>query len=70
MELEAWRLVTITVLLLMWNLGLVYQWTTNLMAIRTQVYWDQVLYNQFRVVPRDLLHDLAERFLLHRNAGV
>jgi hypothetical protein len=66
----AWRLGTITVLLLAWNLGLVYQWSTNLMPIRTRVYWDEVLYNQFRVVPGELLRDLEKRFLPHRNAGV
>ena len=65
-----WRLGTITALLLAWNLGLVYQWSTNLMAIRTQVYWDEVLYNQFRVVPGEVLHDLARRLLPHRDAGV
>jgi Dolichyl-phosphate-mannose-protein mannosyltransferase len=64
-----WRLGTITVLVLLWNLGLVYQWSTNLMAIRTQVYWDEVLYNQFRIVPGQLLQDLAKRFLPQRNTG-
>lgn len=64
-----WRLGTITVLLVVWNLGLVYQWSTNLMAIRTRVYWDEVLYNQLRVVPGEVLHDLRKRFLPRRNDG-
>ncbi len=64
-----WRVGTITVLLLVWNLGLVYQWSTYLIPVRTQVYWDEVLYNQFRVVPGQLLQDLAKRFLPLRNTG-
>ncbi len=63
-----WRLGTITVLLVMWNLGLMYQWSTYLMNVRGQVYWEEVLYNQFRVVPGQMLKDLAERFLPERAA--
>jgi hypothetical protein len=64
-----WRLGTITAVLLVWNLGLVYQWSTNLMPMHTQVYWDEILYNQFRVVPEQLMQDLAKRFLPQRNTG-
>jgi hypothetical protein len=64
-----WRLGAITVLLLMWNLGLVYQWSTGLIPLRGQVYWDEVLYNQFHVVPREALHSLANKFSPHGEAG-
>jgi hypothetical protein len=60
-----WRLCTITVLLLVWNLGLVYQWSTGLIPMRGQVYWDEVLYNQFHVVPGEALHSLARKFSPH-----
>ena len=56
-----WRFGTILVLLVIWNLGLVYQWCTFMLPIRTQVYWEEVLYNQFRVVPVKLLEDLARK---------
>jgi len=65
-----WRLGTITALLVAWNLGLVYQWSTLLLSNRTEVHWDEVLYNQFRVVPGQLLKDLGERFLPERTTKV
>lgn len=69
MRAATWRLATITVLLLLWNLGLVYQWTTELMPVYTQVYWDEVLYNQFRTVPGLVLQDLAKKFSPARSSG-
>ena len=49
-------------LLIIWNLGLVFQWSTGLMPDVGRVYWDEVLYNQFRVVPGEALHALHSRF--------
>jgi len=48
----------------------VYQWSTLLLSNRTEVHWDEVLYNQFRVVPGQLLKDLGERFLPERTTKV
>ena len=64
-----WRLGTITALLIIWNLGLLYQWSTMLLSTRNEVHWDEVLYNQFRVVPGQLLQDIGEKFLPQRNAN-
>lgn len=65
-----WRLGTITALLIIWNLGLIYQWSTMLLSTRNEVNWDEVLYNQLRVVPGQLVKDLGDRFLPERNTKV
>jgi hypothetical protein len=58
------RLVPVTLLLVVWNLGLVYQWQTHLMPRYGPVEWEELVYNQFRVVPMQAFHDLSERFFL------
>jgi hypothetical protein len=63
----SWRLIPITLLFVIWNLGLVYQWQTSLLARYGLVDWPTVRFNQFRVVPTQALHDLRERFWLHGN---
>jgi hypothetical protein len=63
----SFRLVPITLLFVIWNLGLVYQWQTRLLARYGPVDWQTVRFNQFRVVPREALRDLSERFRLHRH---
>jgi hypothetical protein len=65
----ALRLVPLTLILVTWNLGLLYQWKTHLMPWYTKVYWDEVLYNQFRVVPGQALHDLSEKLCLRGNCS-
>ncbi|MGH9692420.1 MAG: hypothetical protein ACRD4C_15305 [Candidatus Acidiferrales bacterium] len=64
-KMAARRIVPITVLFILWNLGLVYQWSTDLMPNRGQVYWSEVLYNQFRVVPQQILSDLSAKVRPH-----
>jgi hypothetical protein len=59
------RLIPITALLILWNLGLVYQFSTTLVPHFTQVYWDEVLYNQFRVVPQQILSDVSAKVTRH-----
>jgi len=58
------RLVPLVLIVVAWNLGLAYQWQTQLMPNRSDIYWDVVIYAQFREVPRQALHDLVARFLL------
>ena len=55
-------------LLIVWNLGLLFQWSTGLMPDVGRVYWDEILYNQFRVVPGEALHALHSRFSLQSAA--
>lgn len=56
-------------LLIVWNIGLVFQWGVGLMPDIGRVYWDEVLYNQFRVVPGEALHALRSRFTFHVEQG-
>ena len=62
-RLAALRLVPLTLVLVIWNLGLIYQWQTHLIPWYTTVYWEEVVYNQFRVVPWQAFHDLTEKIL-------
>jgi hypothetical protein len=63
------RAVVVTALLIVWNLGLLYQWSTALLPGAGPVHWDEVVYNQFRVVPAELLHSVEERFLARGEAA-
>ncbi|MGD0956757.1 MAG: hypothetical protein ABR953_07980 [Candidatus Acidiferrales bacterium] len=49
----------VSALLVLWNLGLVFQWSAGLLP---NSHFDEVLYNQFRVVPGELLHTLQSCF--------
>ena len=49
-------------LLVVWNLGLVFQWGTGLMPDVGRVYWQEILYNEFRVVPGKAWRALEARF--------
>lgn len=55
------RALALIVLLIVWNLGLVFQWSTGLLPERGPVYWDEVIYNQFRVVPGQSVRTLYDR---------
>jgi hypothetical protein len=61
----AFRLIPLILLFVVWNLGLVYQWETHLLPRYGPVYWPELVYNQFRVVPVQALRDFADRFHLH-----
>lgn len=41
----------VTGLLVMWNLGLIYQWGTHLIPARGPISWREAAYNQVAVVP-------------------
>jgi hypothetical protein len=41
-----------TGLLIMWNLGLIFQWGTHLIPARGPIAWREAAYNQVAVVPR------------------
>jgi hypothetical protein len=65
----SFRLVPATLLFVIWNLGLVYQWQTHLMPRYGPVDWQELIYNQFRVVPVHSVEDLGDRFSLFGNPG-
>lgn len=62
------RVAVILALLIVWNVGLVFQWSTGLLSDVSPVVWQEVVYNQFRVVPDDVLHVLQNRFSLQNIA--
>jgi hypothetical protein len=61
----ALRVVPAMMLLIVWNLGLVYQFSVDMFPWFGRAYWDEITYNQFREVPARALHDLRERFSFH-----
>jgi hypothetical protein len=40
-----------TILLILWNFGLIFQWGTHLIPARGPISWRQAAYNQVAVVP-------------------
>ena len=51
----------------LWNLGLVFQWGSHLIPARGPVAWNQVAYNQFFVVPRQLTGQLRAYFFRRKD---
>ena len=49
----SWRR-SITALLIVWNLGLIFQWGTHLIPARGPISWRDAAYNQYAVVPEQI----------------
>jgi hypothetical protein len=45
---------SITALLIVWNLGLIFQWGTHLIPARGPISWRDAAYNQYAVVPEQI----------------
>jgi len=58
---------TATSALILWNLGLIFQWGMHLIPARGPISWRQAAYNQFSVVPVDCTHEV-KLYLRHREA--
>jgi hypothetical protein len=56
------RVAVVFALLIVWNLGLVFQLSSNMLPIFGHIVWRDVVFNQFRVVPGEFLHSLRSRF--------
>ena len=56
----AYRMVPLVVFFVIWNLGLIYQFSTHLMPNRGQVFWREIIYNQFRIVPEEIFHSCLD----------
>jgi hypothetical protein len=52
-------------LLVLWNLGLIYQWGVHLIPARGPISWREAAYNQFAVVPGRAVGSV-EDYLVHR----
>ena len=48
----------LTGVLIVWNLGFVYQWGMHLISERGDISWSEMVYNQFRVVPEEIGHSI------------
>ncbi|HEV2395321.1 MAG TPA: glycosyltransferase family 39 protein [Candidatus Sulfotelmatobacter sp.] len=59
----AWRgAIAGIALLVLWNLGLLFQWGMHLIPDRGPISWSEMASNQFRVVPVDLATSLGHYF--------
>ena len=54
-----------TAVLILWNLGLIFQWGTHLIPARGPISWRDAAYNQFAVVPVEASQTL-KNYLTHR----
>jgi hypothetical protein len=45
------RAASVTALLILWNWGFIFQWGMHLISERGPISWEEMVYNQFRVVP-------------------
>ena len=55
-----------TAILIVWNLGFIFQWGTHLVPARGPISWHQMVYNQFAVVPVEFTRKV-ERYAIHRS---
>jgi hypothetical protein len=55
-----------TTVLILWNLGLIFQWGTHLIPARGPISWRHAAYNQFAVVPAEASQSL-KNYLRHRS---
>jgi len=49
---------SVTALLMVWNLGFIFQWGTHLVPARGAISWKQMAYNQVAVVPARAVTDV------------
>ena len=65
-ERRAWIAATAgTALLILWNLGMMYQWGTHLIPPRGPISWHEAVHNQFAVVPGQAARTF-EKYLFRR----
>jgi hypothetical protein len=51
--------------LILWNLGLIFQWGTHMIPVRGPISWRDAAYNQFAVVPTEASRTVRN-YLTHR----
>ena len=55
-----------TAVLIVWNLGLMFQWGMHLIPDRGPISWRDAAYNQVAVVPAQAAHSMRNYFLGRR----
>jgi hypothetical protein len=61
------RAYAITALLVVWNLAFIYQWGTHLIPQRGPISWEEMIYNQGRIVPTHIGHSLKNYLMGRRD---
>jgi hypothetical protein len=65
-ERRTWLLAqAATIVLILWNFGLILQWGTHLIPARGPISWRVAAYNQVATVPTKL-GETVKRYLVHR----
>jgi hypothetical protein len=54
-----------TTVLILWNLGLIFQWGTHMIPVRGPISWRDAAYNQFALVPTEA-SQTVKNYLTHR----
>ncbi len=63
----AWQgAIAVVAMLVLWNLGFIFQWGMHLIPERGPISWSEMASNQFRAVPEDLSNSL-ERYFTRRH---
>jgi hypothetical protein len=62
---RVWNAQAATIVLILWNFGLIFQWGTHLIPARGPVSWREAAYNQVTVVPVQIAGTL-KRYLTRR----
>lgn len=62
------RAAVVSALLIVWNLGLIYQLDHGLFPQIAPIDWQNAVYNQFRTVPGMVVQQISARFSPRRNA--
>jgi hypothetical protein len=61
------RAAGVTVLLILWNWGFIFQWGMHLISERGRISWEEMVYNQFRVVPGQVFGSVREYMVNRRD---
>jgi len=57
---------SVLLLLILWNVGFIFQWGTHMVPVRGEISWSAMVHNQFVDVPLRITHSM-ETYFLHRN---
>jgi hypothetical protein len=50
-----------------WNFGFIFQWGAHLIPVRGPISWNEMVHNQFMVVPKDISNQLRDYIFRRRN---
>ncbi len=58
---------SVTAFLILWNLGLIFQWGTHLIPARGEISWKRTTHNQVAVVPEHVFAE-TQAYFQHRRS--